>query len=169
MKRQRYNLVMSIYPNTRGFAFVLFEGPLSPVDWQVVEVRGRNKNRRCLQAIARLFGRYEPDVLVLQDTGESGTRRARRIRDLNEGIEVLAETQSIPIFRYSRDEVRECFAGAGAITKSAIAEAIAKRIPMFERFVPPVRKIWMSEDARAGLFDAIGLVLTFFSRGTSAP
>jgi hypothetical protein len=39
MKRQRYSFVMAIYPNTRGFAFVLFEGPLSPVDWQAVEIR----------------------------------------------------------------------------------------------------------------------------------
>lgn len=167
MKRQRYNLVMAIYPNTRGFAFVLFEGSLAPVAWQVVEVRGKRKNRQCLQAIARLFGRYEPDVLVLQDTKEGGTRRSRRIRDLNDAIEVFADTQSVPVVTYSRDQVRQCFAEVGTATKGAIAEAIAKRIPMFGRFVPPVRKIWMSEDARTGLFDAIGLVLTFFSRQES--
>jgi len=42
---RRYALVLSIYPNTRGFAFVLFEGPLSPFDWGVKEVRGRGKHR----------------------------------------------------------------------------------------------------------------------------
>jgi Holliday junction resolvasome RuvABC endonuclease subunit len=157
---------MAIYPNTRGFAFVLFEGPLSPVDWQAVEIkRGRDKNRQCLEAISRLFGRYQPDVLVLQHTGEGGTRRALRIRDLNEAIEVLAETQGIPVAKYSRAQVRACFAETGIVTKPVMAEAIAKHIPVFGKFVPPLRKIWMSEDARAGIFDAIALVLSYFSRG----
>src|SRR5450432_1110765 len=32
---QRYELVLALYPNTRGFAFVLFQGHLSPFDWGV--------------------------------------------------------------------------------------------------------------------------------------
>ena len=45
-----------------------------------------------------------------------------------------------------------------------MAELIAQRIPAFERYVPPPRKPWMSEDARMGLFDAAGLGLVFFER-----
>ena len=156
--------MLAIYPNTRGFAFVVFEGPLAPVDWGVTEIRGTNKNKRCLRRIAMLFGQYEPDALVLQNMSEpdGGVHRARRIRNLNDAIVVLAETQGIPAFAYSRAQVRQCFGHLGPATKHSIAEAIAKHIPAFERFLPPVRKIWMSEDARMGLFDAVALVLTFF-------
>jgi hypothetical protein len=35
-------------------------------------------------------------------------------------------------------------------------------IPAFERYVPPPRKPWKSEDARMGIFDAAALALTFF-------
>jgi hypothetical protein len=28
--------------------------------------------------------------------------------------------------------------------------------------MPPVRKIWMSEDRRMGIFDAVSLAVTFF-------
>jgi hypothetical protein len=37
ISRRRYDLVLAIYPQTRGFAFVLFEGWLSPVDWGIHE------------------------------------------------------------------------------------------------------------------------------------
>jgi len=160
--RKRYDLVLAVYPNTRGFAFVLFEGPLSPVDWGVIEVRGKDRMRQCLRRIGSIFGQYAPDALILQNMSEGGTRRARRIRGLNEAIEVLAGTQDIPVFAYSRAQVREIFARVGLFTKHGIAQSIARQISAFERLVPPPRKIWKSEDVRMGLFDAAALVLTFF-------
>jgi hypothetical protein len=36
-------LVLSIYPFSRGFAFVLFEGPENPLDWGVKEIKGEHK------------------------------------------------------------------------------------------------------------------------------
>ena len=50
--RRRHDLVFAIYPQSRGFAFVLFEGWLAPVDWGVHEARGADKNTRCLARIA---------------------------------------------------------------------------------------------------------------------
>ena len=160
---RKYNLVLAIYPNARGFAYVLFEGPLAPVDWAVVEVRGKLKNRQCIRRISQLFGTFTPDAVVLQDMGEAPFHRATRIRDLNGSIALLAETQSIPMFAYSRTQVRQRFAHLGSVSKQAIAEHIAKHIPAFERFLPPIRKIWKSEDARMGLFDAAAVGLTFFA------
>src|SRR5579871_2712812 len=109
----RYETVLSIYPNTRGFGFTLFEGPLSPVDWGVVEARGRGKSRHCLRRVTGLCGQHQPEALILQNMTPSGTRRAHRIRQLNEGIELFAETQGIPVFAYSRAEVNACFAYLG--------------------------------------------------------
>jgi hypothetical protein len=47
-------------------------------------------------------------------------------------------------------------------TRQAIAEVIAKHIPAFEQYVPPVRKPWIGENFRMGIFDAAGLALTYF-------
>lgn len=164
--RNRYSMVVAIYPNTRGFAFVAFEGPLSPIDWSVKEVRGRARNRRCVLAIAAVLEQYRPDVLVLQDTSSTGTRRARRLRELNANIGELANDQGIPVYAYSRALVCEAFAPYGIANKHSIAEAIAKHVPAFERYLPPPRKPWMSEDARMSLFDAAALALTFFQSGS---
>ena len=65
--QRRYDLVLAIHLQSRGFAFVLFEGWLAPVDWGVQETRGADKNARCLTRIASLLALHTPDVLVLQD------------------------------------------------------------------------------------------------------
>ncbi|MGY4197817.1 hypothetical protein [Bradyrhizobium sp. USDA 4520] len=156
----RSSLVLSIYVNTRGFAFIVFEGRVSPFDWGIRETRGSRKGTGCLLRITRIIDRYAPDVLVVQDTSDQGTRRARWIRKLNGSIASLAKDRDIPIFAYSRDQVRDAFASCP--NKQQLAELIAKHIPAFEQYVPPPRKPWMSEDRRMGLFDAAALALVFF-------
>lgn len=160
-------LVLAVYPNTRGIAFTLFEGPLVPVDWGVMEVRAKDKNNGCLRRVSLLIERYGPDVLVLQDMRAPDTRRARRVIDLNRRIGSLARRYRMWRVAVSRAQVRECFCEVHKPTKQSIAEAIAKRIPAFKRFVPPPRKIWKSEDPRMGLFDAAALALTFFHMETN--
>ena len=163
---QRYACVVAVYLNTRGFAFVVFESSLSPVDWGIKETRGPQKNSRCITQIERIVDRYRPSILILQDMSLEGTRRTQRISDLNEDIVELAAIREIPICAYSRTDVLNAFSEFGAKNKRDLALVIAQHIPAFERYVPPPRKPWMSEDARMSLFDAAALALTFFhSRG----
>jgi len=167
MSLRRYNMVLSLYLTTRGFAFTLFEGPLSPVDWGIIERRGLLKNFRCLKAIRPLIERFRPDALVLQDTSANGTRRTRRIHNLNQEVQQFAGTAGLPVAVFTRAQVRTYFESFGGSTKHGIAEAIAKHVPVFERYLPPARKPWMSEDSRMGLFDAAALSLTFFHSNAS--
>jgi hypothetical protein len=161
-QRGRYHLVAAIHLNTRGHAFVLFEGMLAPVDWGAVEVRGKGRRSRTIERVHVLLVRYVPDTLVLQDMSHTGTHRSHRIRRLNEQIVEVAERLCIPVLTYSRADVRKCFEYLGAPTKDQIAAEIAKRIPAFERFLPRPRRIWMTEDARMGIFDAAALALASF-------
>lgn len=67
---------------------------------------------------------HAPDVLVLQDMSQHGTRRARRIKELNQLIAKRAERQGIPVFMYLRAQILERFADQhGAMTKQKLAEA----------------------------------------------
>jgi hypothetical protein len=159
-------LVLAIYPTTRGFGFVLMTSPLSPVDWGTKEVRGGNKNAQCLAKVAALINAHQPDVIVLEDATAPGSRRALRIRRLSRAISSLAEDQAIDVHNYSRGAMHECFDRFGARTRYEIAMAIAKRIAAFERFLPPPRKLWMSEDVRMSIFNAAALAIVVFeSRG----
>jgi Holliday junction resolvasome RuvABC endonuclease subunit len=158
----RYKLVTAVYLNARGFAFALFEGQLAPLDWGVFEARGRNKEERILSRVDDLFSRYRPDVVVLQDTSSNNAHQPERICRLNAAISEIAEQYGFSIVFFSRADVRQRFGYLGIATKDTIAAAIAKHIPAFERFLPPPRKLWKSEDARMGIFDAAALALTFF-------
>jgi len=159
---RRYVLVLAIYFNSRGFAFVIFESSLSPVDWGVKEVRGDRKHARCLVKIDAILDQYQPDVLVLQDSSPRGTLRARRITKLNSAIAELATGRGMALYAYSRADIWNAFRDVGVSNKHDLAMVVALNIPAFERFVPPPRKPWKSEDARMGIFDAAALALTFF-------
>lgn len=159
---RRHNLVLVIYPQTSGFAFAVFEGWLAPVDWGVRHSHGTEKNARCVKCITSLFNYHSPDVLVLQDTSERGTRRAARIRELNSLIAEVAELFGVAVRSYSRQQVLECFAHRGATTKQMIAETIAKHVPALRLYVPPARKRWANEHSHMGIFDAAALAWAFF-------
>ena len=161
---KRHLVTLAIYFSTRGLSFVLFEGTLSPYDWGMFEVCGPRRGAKCQRKIIQLIDRYKIDVLVLQNTGPDGTRRASWVTSLNAAVEAATLEHSVLVFKYSRADVYATFASAGFSNKQALAEVIAKHIPAFERHVPPPRKPWKSEDARMGLFDAAALALVFFQR-----
>ena len=158
----RHSLITAIYLNSRGFGFALFEGPTAPLDWGTVEIRGKEKREKLLARIDAVFARYRPDVVVLQDMSERGTHRLHRISQLNETITERAVDYGFPVRFFSRNDVRRCFGYLQAASKDTIASAIVKHIPALGRFLPPPRKLWKSEDARMGIFDAAALALTFF-------
>jgi Holliday junction resolvasome RuvABC endonuclease subunit len=161
---RKYAWVLAVYLNTRGLAFVLFESSLSPIDWGVKETRGARRHARCLAKIAAIVDHYEPDVLVLQDTFSEGMVRVRRIIKLNAAIAELAERRQMALYAYSRADVWKAFEDVGVSNKQELAMAIAVHIPAFERYVPPPRKPWKSEDSRMGIFDAAALALVFFQK-----
>jgi Holliday junction resolvasome RuvABC endonuclease subunit len=154
--------VLAFYPSSRGFAFVLFQGPHTPFDWGVIELRGKQKNARTLQAFTKLIAQYAPDVLVIEDTESRDSRRHTRIRALYRMAAHVAKMKGISVIRFTHSEVHASFGLAGSSTKYEIAQAIAKEIPAFASRLPPVRKIWMSEDPRQNLFDAASLGFTFY-------
>jgi hypothetical protein len=160
MKPRRYDLIMAFYPHARGLAYVIFEGPLSPVDWGMSDIAGAQKARRCLQRLALLLTQYRPDALVLRGVSHSaGTKQGAKLLG---AMETLAEREGIYTAAVSRKQIQAAFASLGSPTRYAIVEAIAKHIRVLAPFVPPPRKIWNGEDRRMGLFDAAAMALTFY-------
>jgi hypothetical protein len=164
-KRTNSELVFAVFPSTRGFGYALFEGPQSLIDWGVKAARCRQKNLESLQKIRELVAFYRPDVVVLEDYEGPGSRRAKRIRTLINLTAAHAAEEGMSTAFFSRAAVRACF---GLETKREIAEAIARELPELEPRMPPVRRIWMSEDRRMSIFDAASLAMTFFHNKSRA-
>jgi hypothetical protein len=158
-RRNGTQLVCAIHPSTRGFGYVVLEGPHSLVDWGVKAVRSHQRNLASLTRVRELLAFYQPDVLVLENYQGRGSHRAKRVRTLINLIAAHAAEKRITTAAYSRSDLRTSF---GVKTKREIAEAIAREFPELEPRLPPVRKIWMSEDVRMNIFDAAALALTFF-------
>lgn len=155
--------VLAINLSSRGYAFVLFEGPESPFDWGIKAVRRIKKNSRIVDGIAALIAHYHPRVVVMENFTEATSRRAMRVRKLYRALVDLAKTESIEVRLYARTVVKRCFSSVGGTTKYEIAQAVARHIPAFKHRLPPLRKTWMSEDPRQALFDAAALGLTFYA------
>jgi Holliday junction resolvasome RuvABC endonuclease subunit len=161
-KRQNGELVLAVFPSARGFGFAVFEGSRSLVDWGVRGIHGERKNVQSLAKVQELLDFYRPDLLVVEDYKGAGSRRAKRIEGLIGAITDVATKRRMVSASFSRADVRACFSHLGARTKREIAQAIAREFPELEPRLPPVRKIWMSEDARMNIFDAVALGMTFF-------
>ena len=158
------NLVFAVYPFARGFAFAFFEGPESPFEWGVKEIKEKHKNTKTIDEIKKLIDRYRPEVLVIEDTMGGRFRRTSRIRKLYRMLTHLAAAEYIDLHRYRRTEINECFFSVGASTRHEIAKAIATQIPAFAHRLPRFRKAWMCEDPRQSLFDAVALALIFYQK-----
>ena len=108
------------------------------------------------------------ETLVIEDRDEEDSRRGPRTRTLLRLIALLAQKEGVAVAQLSKEEIRKAFAKEEAKTRPEIAKAIAARIPAFAPKLPPVRKIWMSEDPRQSLFDAAALGVAFYGRGDMA-
>src|SRR5215831_11789279 len=88
--------------------------------------RGVRRDKRSLNKITAILDRYEPDLLILQDTSPNGTRRIQRLARLNGTIESAGQERRIPVFRYSRDEVYGSLRAFGVANKQQLAQLVAK-------------------------------------------
>lgn len=160
------DLTLAITLSTRGMAYVIFEAPETPFDWTVVEVKGTGKNAQITARVQELLDLYHPQALVLEDIQTKSAKRSDRLQKLSLALAHMATCQGIDVQRYDRKAIRQTFGAAGAKTKVEIAHAIAAAIPAFMHRLPPIRKIWMSEDSRQMLFDAAALGITHYQQPT---
>jgi Holliday junction resolvasome RuvABC endonuclease subunit len=158
--------VLAIDPITRGFGFAVLDGPHSLIDWGLKGTSRWQESREqwCLRQVAELIDFYRPDRVVVEDCLDRRSRRGRKSEALIDRIVELAGEHHIPVRRISRTGLRRAFTVERACTKYKIALAIAGRFPELAWRLPPIRKPWMSEDTRMGIFDAVGLALAFYAR-----
>lgn len=156
-------LVLAVFPSTRGFGYVLFEGPRMLVDWGFKHVRTKDKNQENLRKFLELLNQCAPDILVLENYRGEGSRRNARIEGLIDAMAQAAKAREMETQTFSRADIRWCFALSASFNKYEIAVEIANRFPELEQILPPPRKIWEGENVRVNVFDAASLALTYFA------
>jgi hypothetical protein len=168
-RREDEPRVVAIDPTSRGFGYAVLEGPGFLVDWGTKDA-GRADDAKSLFHTAALIKHYRPDVVVLEDTRDAASRRCERVRNLIATVERFALDAGIAVTLIARHQVQHLFGASAATTKYRVASLIAGHFAELAPRVPPIRKPWMSEDARMSIFDAVAFALTyFFQHGDSLP
>jgi len=83
--RTRYQRVLALDPTSRGFGFVVLEGPGRLVDWGVKDIRA-DKEQATLEKVKELIELYRPGVLVAEDCADPSSRRAPRVTRLTAAL-----------------------------------------------------------------------------------
>lgn len=157
----RNRRVLAVDPSSKGFGFTVLEGPDMLVEWGVRHASG-DRNRKCVEKVVVLFNRYQPDVLVVEDTSAKGSLRRTRASELIQDLLAIASLRRLRVQRVARRKVQRYFAGGKPAMKRQVAVALTERFPELEICLPPVRKPWMREDDRMSIFDALAFAVTFF-------
>lgn len=152
--------ILAIDPTSKGFGFVVFEGPRRLVDWGIVDV-SRADNERALSRLQILLEWYDPVTVVMEDADDPASRRRPRVRTLLSSVRVLAERRGLQASVLPWARVREAFSDSRARTKHHIAMILAARFPELGLRLPPPRKPWMSEDPRLRIFTAAALGVAY--------
>src|SRR5258708_26295255 len=97
-------LLLAIHPTSRGFGWILFEGPLVPVDWGIASAKV-NRSAQCMVRFRQLLDQYQPSALILEKFEESDSRRSERIRSLAQTMRGFANNRDMDTLVYSREEV----------------------------------------------------------------
>ena len=92
----KYPRILAITPSTKGFGYAVLEGHKLLVDWGVRSVTG-DKNAGSIEKVEEMIAHYNPQVMVLEDTGIKGSRRSARIQALTKRLVALAENRTIRV------------------------------------------------------------------------
>jgi Holliday junction resolvasome RuvABC endonuclease subunit len=152
------SVILSLYPNSRGMGYVCVEWPQKLLDSGVATVRPIS-NSKLLQRVEKFIEFFRPTILVVRDCEPAATRSAIRAQSLIESIAISAEKANVPVYRYSRKQIREVFEQFGVTTKYQIAQKILEWFPELKWRSPKLRKPWMDEDYNMGVFDALALAI----------
>jgi len=152
-------IVLSLYPNSRGLGYVCLESPQLLKESGVLTIRPIF-NGKILERIIKFVNFFKPEIIVVKDYGLGHSRQSKRGVELVESIAKYAEEIKVPVYRYTRQQMRDVFEQFEATSKYEIAKKIVSWFPQLESHTPRIRKPWMAEDYYMGEFDAIALAVT---------
>jgi Holliday junction resolvasome RuvABC endonuclease subunit len=156
-------VILALYPNSRGFGYACIELAEKKQGQKILASGIMNVrpvgNERTLKHIRKFAEYFKPELVILRDYRKA-TNRGKRIRELITSIVALAQEYRLPVYRYTREQIRHSFEQYGAKTKYEISQKILEGFPELASRAPRIRKVWEEEDYRMGAFDALALVAT---------
>ena len=152
-------MIFAIYPNARGLGYACFESPERLWDCGVATIRPIG-NKGVMERIKKFVDFFQPTVIVVRDAENSNNYHGKRVSHLVESIVEYGAEIKVPVYRYSREQIRDVFEQFHVKSKYEIAQKIIAWFPQLASRSPKIRKPWMDEDYNMGTFDALSLIIT---------
>jgi hypothetical protein len=148
-------LALDVHPKRYGYA--VLELPAELLDWGVRRQHLRNAPRSlnwARKSVRDLLDRWRPSLIVTKELSKS---RLKRI-----GASLVAEARrfGIPVRPVREAAILSTFGDGRFVTKYRIAQMLVQRFSFLTFLLPPLRKIYESQDYRMSVFAAVALALT---------
>jgi hypothetical protein len=149
--------LISIYPNTMGFGFVILNEKGEILDYGVVSIHPAD-NEKCFKRIQEIIVYCQPRIIILEDYQKSN--KSPRIEKLIKNIYDVNRGKS-KIHMFSKQQIKDTFEIFGAKNKYEISRKIVEVYPQLKTKLPDKRKAWEPENYYQGIFDALSMVLVY--------
>lgn len=160
-EKKRNDIILSIYPNHKGFGYAIINNVREPIDYGIVNIRNSGM-KIYLKKAQEIIELYHPTVLILEDYSCSSYRKTQKVQKIIATLNHHARSKELPVYQYSKKQIREAFSAFQAKSKFEIAKVINSWIPELERIPIYKRKAWESEAYTMTVFDSFALALTHF-------
>jgi Holliday junction resolvasome RuvABC endonuclease subunit len=150
-------VILALYPNSIGVGYACIQIPERLIDYGVATVKPLS-NGKLLKRTERFMEYYKPKIILLREVGAS--KRSGRIDKLIDAITTLSGEMNLPVFRYTKQQIKDVFEIFGASTKFEMVEKIVKMLPDLEGSVPKERQWYEKEHYNMTMFNAVSLAIT---------
>jgi len=154
-------MVITLYPNAFGMGYVISETPKELINYGIARVRPLSKNHY-VKRLLYYIRQYRPTIIILRGYRDEDNRISKRVTNIIQNFENEAEKLNLPIFKYSREDIKEVFKQFGGNSKYAISKTITSWYPELQPRMPDIRKNTKAEHYQMGVFDAFALMLTHY-------
>lgn len=157
MNSNQSHVILSIFPNYKGFGYVCLQQPNALIDYGVVTISPFSASK-LKERFAKTLEYLKPTILILRDCTHQKGNRSERVVSFLQDVKGLARSKAMPVFEYTREDIKSIFFEHNASTKFEIAKVLSEQFPELRRYLPKPRAFYEHEDYYQVMFDALSLV-----------
>lgn len=161
--------ILAIAPGTREMGVAVLEDG-SLIYFAVKNLKQGKLPQRVLkyggQIVERLMDEYEPQILALEKTSYTGSKRSPLLDSFSRQIKATARKRGIKTVEYAPRLIREMVCAEGRLTKKKTARVVVSHFPELKKYL--IEPKWYRDRQREKywmkLFDAVAVAVACYRK-----
>lgn len=154
------SVVLSIFPNAKGFGYACMHLPATLIDYGVISPTPL-ENNKLVHKLTQSIHYLQPTIILIRDPMNQRGAKSKRLQSFIKDVESLSSKFDLPVFQYTRDDIIQAFESLQVKTKFEINQQLVKQFPELRFRLPKKRLFYESEDNQQALFDAVSLITAY--------